>query len=182
MKVTLTHDGKSVELDLTAEQMAALGLKEEKKKTGYERGGLNHDYWYAMSDGSVSSETETLGLNVMYANDRFNEANYYSDEDIAVANHRADRLMRRLRRFAAENGGIPSVEDWDDEYKLKYSIRYHYPKQGVVSRFGLVVSSKLWSRDLGIVYFNSEGACGKAIEKFHDELIWYFTEYEAMLR
>lgn len=35
MKVTLTLNGKSVELDLTKEQMKNLGLK-TKKKTGYE--------------------------------------------------------------------------------------------------------------------------------------------------
>lgn len=187
MKVTLTHDGKSVELDLTAEQMTALGLKEEKKKTGYERvvvscagNPIFFEHYYTTSPEDWTLEYTDHGCD--RDNQIYRGANYYSDEDIARANARADRLMRQLRRFAAENGGIPSVEDWDDEYKCKYFIRYHYPKQGVVARFGLVVSSKLWSRDLGIVYFNSEEACGKAIKTFYYELIWYFTEYEAMLR
>lgn len=172
MKVTLTHDGKSVELDLTAEQMTALGLKEEKKKTGYERVEYGKRCFRVFGDSTVSEDGEYGHIN----DDYYSNASYYSDEKLACANARADKLMRQLRRFAAENGGIPSVEDWKDPCKDKYTIKYHYPSEK------LECSSWTLLRLFGLVFFNSEDDCRKAIAKFYDELIWYFTEYEAMLR
>lgn len=173
MKVTLTHDGKSVELDLTAEQMTALGLKEEKKKTGYERIDRNKQYVYLTSNDTA---IRTYDNNNRMDIEHYDAANYYSDDDLAIANARADRLMRQLRRFAAENGGIPSVEDWEYNGRNKFLIRYDYTCEEL---FYSIWTAKRWA---GAVYFNSSDACVKAIEKFHDELIWYFTEYEAMLR
>ncbi len=172
MKVTLTHNGKSVELDLTAEQMTALGLKEEKKKTGYER-SLAH--YYVNSFGSVVQSCAIDNLD-------YDAANHYSDEDLALANARADRLMRQLRRFAAENGGIPSVEDWDNHDKDKFFIGLDYPYSSNKLHAYVVCNAAYVSRHFGNIYFNDKEACNKAVEKFHDELIWYFTEYEAMLR
>lgn len=178
MKVTLTHDGKSVELDLTAEQMTALGLKEEKK-TGYER-AEKHEVYY-----TVDVDNEVICLSDLYLdgpNSVYRGANYYTSEELAKANARADSLMRQLRRFAAENGGIPSVEDWRDmdNDHLMYLIQYCYSYHAK-TRLTVDVSSPLY-RKTGVVYFNSINAAENALEKFHDELIWYFTEYEAMLR
>ena len=173
MKVTLTHDGKSVELDLTAEQMTALGLKEEKKKTGYERVERGCSYWFYDAAARIFKFTEfgAKSDSLLY-----NAANYYTDENLANANARADRLMWELRRFAAENGGIPSVEDWNNTNLDKYEISYEYDVKK------LTPSSMHIIRSAGITHFASKDAAVKAIEKFHDELIWYFTEYEAMLR
>lgn len=170
MKVTLTHDGKSVELDLTAEQMAALGLKEEKKKTGYER---NNHFYYATGIDGIIQACEASSVYDHY----YECANYYTDEKLAEANARADKLMRQLRRFAAENGGIPSVEDWKKSHETnKYEIYYSY-------RTGRFEVNELWtSRTIGSPCFATQKAAKDAIEKFHNELIWYFTEYEAMLR
>ena len=33
----------------------------------------------------------------------------------------------------------------------------------------------------GGIYFDTESAVSLAIETFHDELIWYFTEYKDSL-
>lgn len=179
MKVTLTHDGKSVELDLTAEQMAALGLKEEKKKTGYERVERGQTYYTVWSDGFSGPVEEG---NSHTNDDTFYTANYYSDSKLAKANARADRLMRELRRFAAENGGIPSVEDWNDANKHKHFIRYAHPGSCGISMYGISIDSTVGHVTPGVVYFNSRPACASAITIYHDELLWYFTEYEAMLR
>ena len=175
MKVTLTHDGKSVELDLTAEQMTALGLKEEKKKTGYERVGRYRDYWIVNDDDHIFTGTESIA-NTPIADQRYSIGNYYSDADLARANARADRLMRELRRFAAENGGIPSVED-NKKCESRAIICYKYTTGELVAE-----SRQFTSMIPGCVSFVAYMAAELAIKKFHDELIWYFTEYEAMLR
>ena len=173
MKVTLTHDGKSVELDLTAEQMTALGLKEEKKRTGYERVEQGHFYFSIETSGNAISQLDAGGS---YSDDCYSTANYYSDFELAKANARADRLMRNLRRFAAENGGISSVDELKMNDDYHYIIYYNYATRR------LWVDSMSITRRPGDVCFKSEDAASDAIRVFHDELIWYFTEYEAMLR
>lgn len=179
MKVTLTHDGKSVELDLTNEQLTALGLKEEKR-TGYERVGNRAAYYYPLIDGELvcCADNHDHHDDAVYAN-----AHYHSDEKLAKANARADRLMRQLRRFAAENGGIMSPNRMIMNNSDKISNRAH----GYAIAYDggikcLYISEWTICKEFGSILFLSRDAAKKAIEKFRDELIWYFTEYEAMLR
>ena len=174
MKVTLTHDGKSVELDLTNEQLTALGLKEEKKKTGYERCGSIPFYCTVESTGRVHTACDA---NTTFDDKNFDTANYYSDKKLACANARADTLMRQLRRFAAENGGIPSQENMRRHEKEFVVIVYKYEFET------LIAEARMYNGSIpGVIFFNSEDAANKAIEEFRSELVWYFTEYEAMLR
>ncbi|WP_407450031.1 hypothetical protein [Fibrobacter sp.] len=178
MKVGLSFNGKSVEVELTQEQLKELGLIEEKKKTGYER-VERYDTYYAPT--IVSNRTGYTDMHCGYDDLQYNRADYYSDATISQNNARADCLMRRLRRFAAENGGIPSVEDWEKRNDFneaghrKYVIEYdHFYKK-------LEVGHWLCRQEPGLVYFKSYEACEKAIEEFKSDLIWYFTEYQAML-
>lgn len=177
MKVTVTYNDKSVQVNLTDEQLETLGLKEKKKSTGYERVNSTGDcYWYKDScQREPSSEHHRSGFD----DKRYEEANYYSDEKIAQNNLRADTLMRRLRRFAAENGGIPSAEDWKNASMKKWFIDAYY--NDVAGSVHIEIGDLYSTRDTFQIYFKSEEACEKAIEEFKDELTWYFTEYQAML-
>ena len=172
MKVGLSFNGKSVEVELTQEQLKELGLIEEKKKTGYERVEPYKDYWTVMSNGDVMPWVDscTCGVDRIYE-----QADYYSDRIIAENNARVDKLMRQLRRFAAENGGIPSKEDWEKRDIPKYVIEYNHSIKKID------ISPWFFKQMPGVVYFKSKEACKKAIEEFKDELLWYFTEYQAML-
>ena len=171
MKVTLTLNGKQAEVEFSKEQLVALGLVEEKK-TGYERVEPGKDYWCVVSSGDAMPWVDN---HTIYGDAIYELANYYSDKTVAENNARADKLMCQLRRFAAENGGIPSVEDWKDRSINKYYIRYDYDNGKL--RFDAMLT---W-RDSFQIYFKSKEACKKAIEEFKDELLWYFTEYQAML-
>lgn len=171
MKVGLSFNGKNVEVELTQEQLKELGLIEEKKKTGYERVETGNVYYTCEFNGMIMSHVDNSPIDAIV----YNHAYYYSDETIADNNRRADELMRKIRRFAAENGGIPSKEDWKDRSINKHYIRYDY-KNGEL-RFDVMLT---W-RDAFQIYFKSKEACEKAIEEFKSELIWYFTEYQAQL-
>lgn len=179
MKVTLTLNGKSVELDLTTEQASALGfeveVEAEKTKTGYEVVPNNEGYYCADSVGEVVHDIEST---LPYVDARYDTGNYYANEKLAEANNRADTLMRKLRRFAAMNGGIPSAADWRNRNIDKYYIHYDYHFASIDNFY---IESMELERGFGQVYFLDKEACEKAIEEFHDELLWYFTEYEAML-
>lgn len=178
MKVTLTLNGKQAEVEFSKEQLVALGLVEEKKKTGYERVKRNNFYCVAQIDGGATKIRDT---NHSVDECWYTNAAYYSDQTVAENNSRADKLMRQLRRFAAENGGIPSKKDWvekqnscEDSHK-KYVLEYNHCTKK------LLVAHWVYVQEPGMVYFKSKEACEKAVEEFKDDLLWYFTEYQAML-
>lgn len=172
MKFIITgENGKSIEVDLTPEQMEALGLKPELKCTGYELGD-DKVFFRALNDGSAQRCSDPYSKALCLDN-----ATAYSDYELAEANARADLLMRRLRRYAAQHGGVPCVEDWPD--------RFHEAKEKYIIHFTageLLIDRVFLSRVAGCIYFLDRQACLNAIEEFKDELIWYFTEYEPMLR
>lgn len=178
MKVKVTLNGKTADIDIPDEKLEELGLKEKKKPTGYERGGSHSIYYSSTSsraDGRVIVDND---INSAIDRAKYSHANYYRDRILAESNARADTLMRKLRRFAAENGGIPSVEDWKDNEAPKYYISAFYADhRGIHPECSWIRAS----RDAFQIYFKSKEACERAIEEFKDELTWYFAEYQAML-
>ena len=171
MKATLIVNGKEFPIEIYDPK-----LIEEitpPKETGYERVEADESYYYMDDFGVVVRTPEDL-INI--DNSRYEAANYYSNIDIASGNARADKLMRKLRRFAVENGGIPDIADWQrGEVKDKFTIYYNYD----VNR--IEVGRSEMQRYLGDIYFHSRFQAEKAVTEFKDELIWYFTEYKDSL-
>ena len=107
MDIRLTVNGK--EVALTEEQIKALGLQLEAKRTGYERMYDGGKYFVQNSSGFA---TELTDSRMKTCQEQYDAANYYSEIQVCRDNAIADKLMRHLRRFAAENGGIPNLNDW----------------------------------------------------------------------
>lgn len=170
MDIRLTVNGK--EVSLSEEQIKLLGLEPEKKKTGYERVAHNEIY-YAVSEGN--DFFQCADQRVKYNNNHYDNANYYSEKSLCLVNDRADTLMRQLRRFAAENGGIPTCEDWKNDSVCKYYIACRNSKE-------ISVLESYRIREFGQVYFLDRDACRTALARFYRELNWYFTTYEPMLK
>ena len=171
MKFKITgENGKTIEVDLDLEQMKELGLEPAAKLTGYE---VPDDgvFFRQLNDGTSKRCEDAFGRSLCLSN-----ATAYSDGELAAANARADLLMRRLRRYAAQHGGMPSVEDWEGCIFNAAKKYYIYFTAGEVLMGGVFLS-----RVAGCIYFLDHQACLNAIEEFKDELIWDFTEYEAML-
>ena len=142
-----------------------------KKLTGYERAVLGQKYFLV---GEFSEVNEYYEENSKYEDGIYDTGNYYTDEKIANDNARADRLMHRLRRYAAMNGGIVT-QNSQTKNGQKYYIGYNGTN-------GLFVDwvKKNWS-DFGIIYFFDKKTAQQALEEFRPELEWYFTEYEPQL-
>lgn len=173
MKGKLTINGKEFEVEIDNTTLDAIT---RKRRTGYERVGRDEIYYFSDTmtenmDG-IDADCDEHGRMdaAMYEN-----ADYYSDESIASNNARADTLMRRLRRFAAENGGIPNCDHWDDAAQKKYIIGYDHGNEI------LECHERAVCQNYSPVYFLSKEACQNAIDLFHDDLLWYFTEYQPML-
>ena len=162
-KIKVIIDDVELEVSVSEEELAKLTEK-KKKKTGYERLKYGDVYYAVYASGAVEREVET---NNCVHDTYYKGANYYTDHTLAENNARADKLMRQLRRFAAEN--CEEVE-WDTK-NTHYCITYDYSSKK------FFINEKLWYRDIGQIYFDTKENAQKAIDTFKDELVWYFTEY-----
>ena len=169
MKAKLIIEGKEIEIEISEEEYKKLQSPEEKK-TGYERVPESDVYFYTYPSGCVETTCETC---YDIDDECYESANYYSDKTVAENNARADKLVRQLRRFAVEHRehGV-NLNDINTE---KYYMYYDYDDNE------LRVSFVFCTRNFGVIHFDSEETVNAAIDKFHDELIWYFTEYKDSL-
>lgn len=151
------------------EQLKKLGLIEDKPRTGYERVEKGEMYYV------INTEDDSM-LNITEFNDQtdercYNKGNYYNDKVIAKNNARADRLLRQLRQWQAQNDKVISVSDWKNDKINKYCIAYNYS----LNELSIGIEQKL--RRPNAIYFSTFQKAEEAIEVFKDELIWYFTKY-----
>ena len=165
----LMINGKELKTQIEIDETVLEPNEEKKKINGYERCETSNKYSYVDEKGEIITDSE-----IDFEEDdlRFATANYYSSAEVARNNARADQLMRQLRRFAVENrkGKI----DWNDGGEHKYNLYYSYPAQEIH------IDYEFNCRNFEI-YFDSYEVAERAIEKFKDELIWYFTEYKDSL-
>ena len=166
MKAKLIVEGKEFEVNINHPEFEKL-MKQEKK-TGYERVEADEFYFFENCEGEVNSSSD---IHCLEDDASYRVANYYSNPLVAENNARADKLMRQLRRFAVEHR--KEEIDWASS-QLKHYIVYDC---GV--SIGIYHTVK--TREPGVVYFDSVEAANDAIKTFHDELIWYFTEYKDSL-
>ena len=169
MKAKLIIEDKEIEIEISEEEYKKLQPSEEKK-TGYERVAKNGHYFYEFGKGDVGSDVEDC---YDIDDEYYASANYYSSETVAENNARADKLMRQLRRFAVEHRkcGV----NLNSTKTEKHYICYDYESNELESTFTFCV------RVFGVISFDSEETANAAIDEFHDELIWYFTEYKDSL-
>lgn len=167
MKIKITINGKEIEAEISQEELNKL-QPVQKKKTGYEMDKQIPYPCYIDRYGEVDHIVNTdAGLKC------YETANYYSSLVVAKNNARADKLMRQLRRFAVEHRNADLV--WDDILQRKYSISFeHIDKNIYISDISTI-------EYFGNIYFDSPETAQLAIDTFHDELIWYFTEYKDSL-
>ena len=176
MQVELKVNDKSVQAEISEEQLKELGLFEQLKKlglienqpTGYERVKKDSIYFFKNSVGDIQGVTDDK---CVLDQEYYDSGNYYSSKMIARNNARADRLLRQLRQWQALNDKSISVEDWEDNGKNKWCIIYGYGLEKLyVDYFHCI-------RLHNVIYFTTREKAEEAIEVFKDELIWYFTEY-----
>lgn len=165
MKAKLIINNQEIEIEISDEEYKKL---QPEKKTGYER-VENKEFYWATGDGDVYGSNDNCEDNIY----SYDAANYYSDQTVAKNNARADKLMRQLRRFAVEHR--EKEIDWNDGDQKKYFIYYRY----AVNKVDIEINYE-W-RIAGLSYFDSQETAQLAIDTFHDELIWYFTEYKDSL-
>lgn len=142
-------------------------VKSERPCTGYERVNKNQEYYTTYNDfyDDISEE------NAQEDDENYSVGNYYSDEQFAADIARAETLMRRMRQWQALND---EAVDWNNVIEHYYIT---YNRNG--NRFTILWDTA--TRDFGAIYFSSKEKAQEALDMFHDELMWYFTEYRQRL-
>lgn len=167
MKLTGTYNGKPIELELTEEQVEVLE-QAEKKETGWERVKNNESYCVNFANGCGLS---TERFDDIDAN-RYEKANYFSNETLAKNIIRAQTLQRKLWRRNAE---LCENMDWNNPDKDKWYIWYDCEQKEI----SLGIS--LEGYEFGQVYFDTKEHAEQVIEEFNDELLWYFTKFKSRM-
>lgn len=170
MKVELKVNGKTVQVEMTEEQLKELGVIKERSRTGYERVKKGEMYYV------INTKDDSM-MNIKEFNDEtdeqcYNIGNYYNDKIIAENNARADRLLCCLRQWQALND---RAINWKNKNIRKYTIRYDY----AMNMFNVIPN--FCERCLNDVYFTTRETAQRAINVFKVELEWYFTQYQQRL-
>ena len=166
MKATLIIEGKEIEIEISEEEYKKLHPSE----TGYERVAESDIYFYANTKGDVETACEDC---YDIDDEYYESANYYSDKTVAENNARADKLIRQLRRFAVQHRE-PGI-NFNNANTTKYYIICDYENDELRATY------TSYAKVFGAIYFDSREVANAAIDKFHDELIWYFNEYKDSL-
>ena len=169
MKAKLIIEDKEIEIEISEEEYKKLQPPEEKK-TGYERVPEYDNFYYESSDATVEDGLEE---HTKLDDEYYDIANYYSSDVVAKNNARADKLMRQLRRFSVEHreNGV----DFNSTETKKHYIYYDCVRDELRTTY------TFYAGVFGVIYFDSQETAQAAIDEFHDELIWYFTEYKDSL-
>ena len=165
MKAKLIIDKKEIEIEISEEELNK--IRANSKITGYERVKDNETYYTTTNDGNVNSWVECCRIT---DDGNYNGADYYSNRTLAQNNARADKLMRQLRRFAAEH------REKDINYThVVYEICYSHDNAKIK------IEDIYDYKYVGTIPFDDRKTAELAIKTFKDELLWYFTEYKDSL-
>lgn len=170
MQVELKVNGKTVQVEMTEEQLKELGVIKERSRTGYER--VKKGEMYYVVDTEYNSMSKNTEFNDQRDEQCYNTGNYYNDKVIAENNARADKLLRQLRQWQALND---RATNWKNKDIRKYTIRYDY----AMNMFNVIPN--VCERCLNDVYFTTRETAQRAINVFKAELEWYFTQYQQRL-
>ena len=168
MLAKLIVEGREFPIEIQDPRLKELLMP--KKKTGYERVGSNESFYIEDELGvceMLPSTEESVKSEI------FENAVYYSSQTVPENNARADKLMRQLRRFAVEHRG--KELNWKDADQRKYFIDYNNSNDEIEAAYSVLHNY------FGVIYFDTKKTAELAITTFHDELIWYFTEYKDSL-
>ncbi|NLJ70600.1 MAG: hypothetical protein GX328_03955, partial [Clostridiaceae bacterium] len=101
----------------------------------------------------------------------FHTGNYFKTREQARNKRRADYLEQKIAVRRKElNGGWEL--DFSDSSQCKYYI-YYYPKAKDLDSARVVH----YAISTSFGYYKDKISAQKIIDEFHDDLIWYFTEY-----
>ena len=163
MRLPITIDGEVLYAEIPDEEINKL-IAKKKKKTWYERAKLGQSY-YAINDFREIFEFDEE--NESHDQSGYDVANYYTDKEVAENMARVQKLWNQINRRSVELCEPVCTQ----EEILLYTI-YFYPDGSEIQ------ATSDFGRCFGSIYFDTREHCQQVIDEFHDELMWYFTEFK----
>lgn len=158
-KVTLIIDGKEIEAQVNDEDLKVLYIKNGRAAVG-------DDYY---SFDAFLEARRVVEKNDCFDNIYYDSGNYFLTEKECKDEARVVSLWLKMKRFADEHN--ERNIDFTKKNEVKYFLGFDYRSKTIV--VDLVLSLKGAFQ----IYFDSKQTAKKAIDEFHDDLMWYFTEY-----
>lgn len=163
MKAQLICNGQTIEVEVSEEQVKK--LFSEKKKTGYERAEAHAGPYWSITD-LVGAKWNLDDSYSNYDDEVYENANYYTDKEVADNMAKAQRLWNRIHRRSVEL--CKPCYRWADGelYTIIFSPNEEF-----------ICAVRTNERQIGSIYFDTEEHCKQVIGEFREELMWYFTEF-----
>lgn len=172
-KIQLMVNGKPIyiPIQLSEEQLKQLtaAVNLEEYLTGWEEPQVGQMGFYENEFNDVVG-FEITEDNIDFAQQLYENDNFFSTKETAENTVKADNVLRRLRHYAISHRATDSVMADGG-----YTITYNYQNQCLE-----IGATGQWLA-LGDMVFDTEEIARKAMNKYATELIWYFTEGKAMM-
>lgn len=158
--IKLIINGKEIEAQVNEEDLKEV----EKKRVGRLEKGKEY-FSFGSNFVTFCYKEDLTGFD----ENQYKLGNYFLTEKECADTARVVSLWLRMKRFADEHneGSI----DFDNRGKTKISICFDEEMGQITMGYYVHVKNAFQ------IYFDSEEIAKKAIDKFRDELMWYFTEY-----
>ena len=171
-KLTVKINGRDiiVPVNLTQEDLRKILLGEDETGlTGWEAPQIGQMGYYEDEFNQV------IGFGVTedtldFANDLYENDNFFTTEETAKNTIRADNVLRRIRHYAI-NHRTTDATMADGGYTITYNYQNNCLEIGATGNWLAI----------GDVVFQSEEMARRAMNKYAEELTWYFTEGKAMM-
>ena len=163
----LTEDSDRAFHNLT-EGMKELIEKVEELKNSIDDGGVfkpqdGQKYWYTSGTGEVNTYHWN---NSLLDRDYHSIGNCFPTEQSAKDVVRVRKLIQKARE--SQGGFVP---DWEHSIQRKYSLYFDRVEIWVTSHISLNIAPIFG-------FWEDESECKQFIKDNHDELIWFFKEYQ----
>ena len=172
-KLQLVINGRPVYIpvNLTDEQLQAIinAASPSEELTGWEEPRIGGKGYYEDKFNSVQSFDVTEDT-LEFANELYDNDNFFSTEELAKVVVRADNVLRRLRHYAISHRSLNNSMA-DGGFTITYNYQLECLEIGATGNWLAI----------GDVVFETEEIARKAMNKYATELIWYFTEGKTMM-
>ena len=162
----LTEDSDRAFHNLT-EGMKELTEKVEELKNSIDDGGVSkpedgQEYWYISGSGEVYMDQWN---NCPINHDRHSIGNCFPTEQAAEDAFRVLKLIPKAKE--SQDGFVPDWENWEQNKYALYEMGdihiMQYTSRNIAPIFG---------------FWEDKSVCEEFIKDNHDELIWFFKEYQ----
>lgn len=166
-KATITIDGRVCPVQIMDEQAKYLLRQHQPRpRTGFER-TKNGGKYHSIVNGYCTEEYSDWDKN------QYESGDYVTDKQLGVAREVSWSIHNMLAQWQALNDEPINWNVAADKRSLKWKIYCDYSAAKPV----LCVKSENFYRDAWVVYFSTKEKAQDALSAFHDQLMWYYTEY-----